>query len=288
MYAQVAKPKEDKSRAIANSVALKKSSVKQGFGFVDNRPVVAVQRKLSESITAKQSTQGISRGAVIQRAIPKSTDEWNGEIGRFDYTVDHTVDEWVAFLTSKDTDGNTFVKSTDRILINSCRAVTPDFLKTRLLAAPDWLNTTCTLSKNIFDGFKSPTAYRNDIDTAFTTLSSGGANTTPFLGKESGNYPESAGGNVKPEKVEDKWKAFLGGAPYGKKHPRTGVDDPERITSTDGTKTIRYGNHERTSTDNKHHYHDESWTLNGGTDKVDVDNKIKRVPLQDLKVITIG
>lgn len=37
MYAQMEKPKENKSRAIANSVAQKKSSEKQGFGFVDNR-----------------------------------------------------------------------------------------------------------------------------------------------------------------------------------------------------------------------------------------------------------
>lgn len=37
MYAQVEKPKENKGRAVANSVAQKKSNVKQGFGFVDNR-----------------------------------------------------------------------------------------------------------------------------------------------------------------------------------------------------------------------------------------------------------
>lgn len=37
MYEQVEKPKENKSRAVTNSVAQKKSDVKQGFGFVDNR-----------------------------------------------------------------------------------------------------------------------------------------------------------------------------------------------------------------------------------------------------------
>jgi len=36
MYAQIEKPKENKSRAVANSVAQKKSNGKQGFGFVDN------------------------------------------------------------------------------------------------------------------------------------------------------------------------------------------------------------------------------------------------------------
>jgi hypothetical protein len=37
MYEQVEKSKENKSRAVANSVIQKKSDVKQGFGFVDNR-----------------------------------------------------------------------------------------------------------------------------------------------------------------------------------------------------------------------------------------------------------
>ena len=46
MYAQIEKPKENKSRAVANSVAQKKSNGKQGFGFVDNRPEAVAQRKL--------------------------------------------------------------------------------------------------------------------------------------------------------------------------------------------------------------------------------------------------
>ena len=37
MYEQVEKPKEDKSRVVANSVAQKKDKAKQGVGFVDNR-----------------------------------------------------------------------------------------------------------------------------------------------------------------------------------------------------------------------------------------------------------
>jgi len=37
MYAQVDKQKDNKSRGVANSVTQKKSNVKQGFGFVDNR-----------------------------------------------------------------------------------------------------------------------------------------------------------------------------------------------------------------------------------------------------------
>ena len=37
MYAQVEKSKENKSRAVANSVTQRESNMKQGFGFVDNR-----------------------------------------------------------------------------------------------------------------------------------------------------------------------------------------------------------------------------------------------------------
>ncbi|GAA80816.1 hypothetical protein [Pseudoalteromonas sp. BSi20495] len=48
MYAQLEKSKENKNRAIANSVAQKKSNGKQGFGFVDNRPQTIVQRKLQK------------------------------------------------------------------------------------------------------------------------------------------------------------------------------------------------------------------------------------------------
>ncbi|KFI10737.1 hypothetical protein F0223_17495 [Vibrio coralliilyticus] len=39
MFAQVEKPKENKSRAIANCVAQKKSNGKQGFGLLDNRSI---------------------------------------------------------------------------------------------------------------------------------------------------------------------------------------------------------------------------------------------------------
>ena len=48
MYAQVEKPKENKSRAVANSVAQKKSIMNQGFGFVNNRPEAVAQRKVQE------------------------------------------------------------------------------------------------------------------------------------------------------------------------------------------------------------------------------------------------
>lgn len=50
MYEQVEKPKENKSRAIANYVAQKKSGGKQGIGFVDTRPEAIAQRKLQDMV----------------------------------------------------------------------------------------------------------------------------------------------------------------------------------------------------------------------------------------------
>jgi len=50
MYVQIENPKENKSLAVANSVAQKKGNVKQDFGFVDNRPDAIAQRKLKEIV----------------------------------------------------------------------------------------------------------------------------------------------------------------------------------------------------------------------------------------------
>lgn len=64
MYEQVEKSKDNKSRAVANSVGQKKSNVKQGYGFVDNRLVAVTQRKLTEMFN---SGQVINPTQIIQR-----------------------------------------------------------------------------------------------------------------------------------------------------------------------------------------------------------------------------
>ena len=46
MYAQKEKPKDNKSRAVVNSVGQQKANRKQSFGFVDNRPESEVQKSL--------------------------------------------------------------------------------------------------------------------------------------------------------------------------------------------------------------------------------------------------
>lgn len=57
MHTRKEKPKQKKSRAIANSVGQKKSTVKPGF--VDNRSETAVQRKLQTLINTHSSSQPI-------------------------------------------------------------------------------------------------------------------------------------------------------------------------------------------------------------------------------------
>ncbi|MBL0701866.1 MAG: hypothetical protein JJV91_00085 [Desulfosarcina sp.] len=61
MYEQAEKTKENRGRAVANSVTQKNKGAQQGVGVVDNRPEAIVQRKLQEmannSSEAKQTAQ---------------------------------------------------------------------------------------------------------------------------------------------------------------------------------------------------------------------------------------
>jgi hypothetical protein len=66
MYAQVEKPKEHKSRAVANSATQKKGNGKQGFGFVDNRPKAVAQPKVPTIITSGSSKN------IVQRQVGDS------------------------------------------------------------------------------------------------------------------------------------------------------------------------------------------------------------------------
>lgn len=66
MYAQKEKPKENKSKAVANSVGQKKSNVKQGFGFVDNRSESLLQRDNSRSKPKSFRSNEIVQGKFDQ------------------------------------------------------------------------------------------------------------------------------------------------------------------------------------------------------------------------------
>lgn len=69
MYAQVEKPKENK--AVTNSVAQKKSSVRQGLGFPYNRPQPEIYQKFQNNRveSAQQLSVSTKTGDVIQRMI---------------------------------------------------------------------------------------------------------------------------------------------------------------------------------------------------------------------------
>ena len=119
MYAQVEKPKDNKSRAIANSVAQKKSNGGKSFGFVDNRPEAITQRKLQEmannNLGAKQlrgvnAPSPIYQSEVVQRVIIGETDitsasdisliktalGWSSLLG---ITVSLTIEQKASLLT---------------------------------------------------------------------------------------------------------------------------------------------------------------------------------------------
>ncbi|HEY8544138.1 MAG TPA: DUF6531 domain-containing protein [Acidimicrobiales bacterium] len=85
---------------------------------------------------------------------------------------------------------------------------------------------------------------------------------------------------VKPQDAVDRWDEFLGEGPHTNIHPRTGLPDPDRIVSADGTRSIRYGDHEMNSRPTRHHYHEETWMHDSTNDAWWVDNTVVRVPLQ--------
>ena len=63
MYAQVEKPKENKSRAVANSVVQKKSNVKQGFEFMNKSNKKTIQKMENNSFHKMQTN---SRSEIVQ------------------------------------------------------------------------------------------------------------------------------------------------------------------------------------------------------------------------------
>lgn len=56
------------------------------------------------------------------------------------------------------------------------------------------------------------------------------------------------------------------------------MSDADWIVSADGTRSIRYGNHETNSGPIKHHYHEETWIYDPITNVMNVDNNVVRVP----------
>jgi hypothetical protein len=88
---------------------------------------------------------------------------------------------------------------------------------------------------------------------------------------------------IRPQDATNKWEEFLGEGPYTNKHPRTNVPDPDRLVSSDGLRSIRYGTHEMGSNPSKHHYHEEKWIIELKTNVMNVENTVVRVPLPKKK-----
>lgn len=84
---------------------------------------------------------------------------------------------------------------------------------------------------------------------------------------------------LKPSEAVQRWDEFLGEGPTTNLHPRTGLPDPNRIVSSDGLRSIRFGPHEMNSPPTKFHFHEETWSFESGSNTWFVDNVLVRVPL---------
>lgn len=61
-------------------------------------------------------------------------------------------------------------------------------------------------------------------------------------------------------------------------NPRTGLPDPNRIISFDGTRSIRFSNHEMNSIGtSKAHFHYETWSYDVINDVMNVTNTLQRM-----------
>ncbi|MDW8803205.1 hypothetical protein P8V03_18925, partial [Clostridium sp. A1-XYC3] len=74
------------------------------------------------------------------------------------------------------------------------------------------------------------------------------------------------------------WDEFLGEGPYTNIHPITGQSDPDRIFSSGGLRSIRFGLHEMSKMGTgKFHYHEEIWVYDIVTDTMNYYNTLRRV-----------
>jgi uncharacterized protein RhaS with RHS repeats len=130
-------------------------------------------------------------------------------------------------------------------------------------------------------GMSARDVHKQTTEIVTATSGSNAAKSSPGPNTKVINLPETTAAKpVKPAAAVDEWNNFLGPGTHTNIHPRTGAPDQNRIVSADGTRSIRYGNHEMGSKPTKHHYHEEKWFYDPATDTMSVDNTIKRVPLK--------
>ncbi len=83
---------------------------------------------------------------------------------------------------------------------------------------------------------------------------------------------------VRAKNATESWENFLGEGNYSNKHPITGKTDADRIFSQDGTKSIRFGNHEMSKMGTgKFHYHEELWIYDPNDNIMNYYNTLRRV-----------
>jgi RHS repeat-associated protein len=92
----------------------------------------------------------------------------------------------------------------------------------------------------------------------------------PSRGYDRPSIETKSGRAVRARDATDDWDEFLGADQTGI-DPRDGLPDPDRIWSEDGTRSIRYGEHEMRSRPRRSHYHRERW------DNDLVENELQRV-----------
>ena len=99
-----------------------------------------------------------------------------------------------------------------------------------------------------------------------------------FMSRVVVRHPEIKSPNqVKTSDVTNYWDDYLG-SNQTNIHPRTGLLDNNRIFSADGTKSIRFGNHEMDSMGTtKFHFHLEEWKYDPVNDVMDYFNTLVRI-----------
>lgn len=83
---------------------------------------------------------------------------------------------------------------------------------------------------------------------------------------------------LKPQDAVARWDEFLGPGAHTNLHPRTGLPDADRLVSSDGLRSIRFGNHEMGSSPTKFHFHEETWSFDDRAGVWNLQNIVVRVP----------
>ena len=118
----------------------------------------------------------------------------------------------------------------------------------------------------------------NGSNTASEEAAQNGGNKVPSSSTKVVTAPEvKAPNGIKSTDVTDAWDNYLGENTTNI-NPITGEVDPNRLFSLDGTKSIRFGNHEMASLNTpKGHFHYETWIYDATTDIMMVTNILQRI-----------